>query len=227
MHRVRRAGASAGAALALAWLAAWLLAACTPIDRYKLKTIFFTGVPPYGSVPVEEDEAQAAAPTLQRSQRRGGVVVVAGRYSHGPYANNACFECHETSGSGGLRGFGRQEAAQGAIAAAGAISGKLRAPMGELCAECHPSHSPAAAAEAGLWVHGPVSSGYCVVCHGGHSALAAPLLHQPGDQLCAGCHTEAHGGEAARAEQAACGSCHNAHFGKDNRLLTADYREPW
>lgn len=216
-----------------AWRAPWLLLACAlgaclltgcnPVTRYKVLTFFFTGVPPMGEEEKDEEETQVV---VARVEKKRSVVVQATRYTHGPYASNQCFLCHETSASGGFRGFGKKQEA--AKAGAGQVSGKLVAPVGELCAGCHESKSVASAYQAGLWVHGPVSTGYCVLCHGPHAGPEPYMLLKKADALCTECHAE--GLVSKRAEHQEmrdCLKCHNAHLGRDSRLLRAEYREVW
>lgn len=208
---------------------------CTPVDRHKVLTFFFTGVPPLGSEDKEDAEERQRREDAGKSkllrlvqvqvnkQRR---AVQSGRYTHGPYASNQCNLCHETSASGGFRGFGKREGAR--TAKAGAVSGKLVAPMAELCGGCHTSKSIAAAYQTGLWVHGPVSTGYCVLCHGPHAGPEPYLLLKKANELCQDCHKEGLIFSASlHADKTDCMQCHNAHLGKDSRMLRADYREAW
>lgn len=205
-------------------LAALLLAGCNPVTRYKVLTFFFTGVPPMGEEEKDEEEDRPAV--VAKVEKKRSVVVKATRYTHGPYASNQCNLCHETSASGGFRGFGKKKEA--AVAAAGQVSGKLVAPMGELCAGCHESKSVASAYQAGLWVHGPVSTGYCVLCHGPHAGPEPYMLLQKADALCTECHAEGLVfNRVEHKEMRDCLKCHNAHLGKDSRLLKAEYREAW
>jgi len=211
-------------------LAALLLGGgCNPVTRHDILTFFFTGVPPLGSEEKDEDEdkpALAQGPTVIKKR---SITVVSPRFTHGPYAANQCYQCHETSASGGYRGFGKKAEAQGALAKAGAVSGKLVLPVAELCPTCHIGKSPARAYQAGLWVHGPVSSGYCVLCHGPHAGPEPAFLSVKADALCLECHG---GGQVSTTRQehqplAECLKCHNPHFGKDNRLLKTAYTEAW
>lgn len=202
-----------------------LVTGCNPVTRYKVLTFFFTGVPPMGEEEKPDDEAK---PVLAKVEKKRSVVVKSTRFTHGPYAANECYQCHEVSGSGGFRGFGKKEEAAASVAKAGAVSGKLVAPMGELCSGCHDSKSPAKAHAAGLWVHGPVSTGYCVLCHGPHAGTEPYMLLKKTNALCMECHTEGLVfNRTAHKDKKDCISCHNAHLGKDSRLLKADYREAW
>lgn len=219
--------------LAIGWLGG--MTACTPVDRHKVLTFFFTGVPPLGAEDKEAEEERQRREEAGKSeilrlvqvqvnkQRR---AVQATRFTHGPYASNQCNLCHETSASGGFRGFGKKEGAQ--TAAAGQVSGKLVAPVGKLCVGCHTGKSMQEAEAAGLWLHGPVSTGYCLLCHAPHASPERYHLLKKPDALCIECHTE--GLMSLRAEHEAtrdCLQCHNAHLGKDSRMLRADYREAW
>jgi predicted CXXCH cytochrome family protein len=205
-------------------IAVWMTG-CAPVARYRVQTFFFTGVPPMGQ---EEKEEEQAKQLVVKVVMKRSVVVSATRFTHGPYALNACYLCHETSESGGFRGFGQKKEAAGSLAKAGAVSGKLVAPMGELCASCHDNKSPAKAHAAGLWVHGPVSTGYCVLCHGPHAGSEQHMLPKNADALCQECHAEGLVfNRAAHKDRNDCSACHNAHLGKDSRLLKADYKEAW
>jgi predicted CXXCH cytochrome family protein len=205
-------------------LAITFVAGCTPVARYKVLTFFFTGVPPMG----EEEKEEEFKPVVAKVVKKQSVLVKATRFTHGPYAANECYQCHEVSGSGGFRGFGKKEEAAGSIAKAGIVPGKMVAPMGELCGGCHDSKSPAKAEKAGLWVHGPVSTGYCVFCHGPHAGPEPYMLLKPADALCVECHAAGLVfSPAVHKDRKDCTACHNPHLGKDSRLLKADYRELW
>ncbi len=79
---------------------------------------------------------------IGKTERARSVAVRATRFSHGPYAANECYQCHEISASGGFRGFGKQEEAAGSLAKAGIVPGKMVAPWNELCVGCHTSKKP-------------------------------------------------------------------------------------
>lgn len=212
-----RAWRALAGVLAVGLLIGPVLGGCTPTTRYSVLTVFFTGVPPPGSKPAEETPlAVAPQPTVARRT----VVVKASQYSHGPFATNQCFLCHQTSASGGLRGFGKQQAAQGSLAKSGAVSGQLVAPLGELCIGCHVDAAPEAALAAGQWVHGPVTTGNCTLCHSAHAAPEPFLLRQAADALCTSCHADGLLAESeAHASRGDCLGCHDPHWGGDRRLL--------
>ncbi len=200
------------------------LTGCNTVTGHKVLTFFFTGVPPLGEKEKPDEETKPVAGiTKQRA-----VIVKATLYSHGPYAANECFRCHEVSASGGFRGFGKKEEAAGALAKPGIVPGKMVAPLLELCIGCHDTKSPLRAANKGLEVHGPVSAGYCIVCHAPHAGPEPFMLLKKPDELCVECHARGMVfNQIAHKEKRDCITCHNPHLGKDHRLLKADYRETW
>jgi len=146
---------------------------CDRYAKHKVLTFFFTGVPPLdegGKGPEKEMEAAKKAEQGPR-QRKRRPFVEATRFSHGPYASGACYLCHETSETGGFRGFSKEAKAAGSIAKPGIVPGELVAPLRELCVGCHETKSPESARRNGLWVHGPVS---------GIGAKERPLGPRPG-----------------------------------------------
>jgi len=243
--RCVRAGSGVQKAL-VPFLAATLvltaLAGCDRLSRHQVMTFFFTGVPSLE----EQDRMEAAAreeakkpkqakksketvaAASAKLERARSVAVRATRFSHGPYAANECYQCHEVSASGGFRGFGKQEGAAGSLAKAGIVPGKMVAPWNELCVGCHAGKKPEQAYRSALWVHGPVSNGYCIVCHAPHASPEPYLLLKKPDELCAECH--AAGlivNKAMHKDRADCTVCHNPHVGKDSRLLKAEHEEAW
>lgn len=208
---------------------------CDRLSRHKVLTIFFTGVPSIEEQDRVRAEAREAAKhpekvAVQQAEpkKKRAMVVKPTRFSHGPYAANKCYLCHEVSASGGFRGFGKKEEAAGALAGAGIVPGKMVAPLHELCSGCHVSKSPAKARQAGLWVHGPVSTGFCTLCHGPHAGPERYMLLKAADALCVECHGAGQiFSRAAHQDRRDCTACHNAHVGKDSHLLKADYLELW
>lgn len=218
------------------------LAGCDRLSRHKVMTFFFTGVPSLEEQDKMKEAAREEAKKPKearkpketvtvasaKSERARSVAVRATRFSHGPYAANECYQCHEISASGGFRGFGKQEEAAGSLAKAGIVPGKMVAPWNELCVGCHTSKKPEKAYQTGLWVHGPVSNGYCIVCHAPHASPEPYLLLKKPDELCAECH--AAGlifNKAMHKDRADCTACHNPHVGKDSRLLKVELEESW
>ncbi|MEK7394732.1 MAG: hypothetical protein AAB214_19410, partial [Fibrobacterota bacterium] len=143
---------------------------CDRYARHKVLTFFFTGVPPLDEGKNAPQKARAAEKTAagEGKQPKRRSVIKATRFSHGPYASGACYLCHQTSETGGFRGFAKEAKSTGSIAKPGIVPGKLVVPLRELCAGCHETKSPERARREGLWVHGPVSAGLCTQCHGPH-----------------------------------------------------------
>ncbi len=87
----------------------------------------------------------------------------------------------------------------------------------QLCYTCHKEYS---ALEA--WVHGPVATGNCLLCHEPHKAKNASLLRKPVPELCYQCHEEQairqikNHGEASYAR---CTDCHEGHASTARGLL--------
>jgi len=226
--RGRRSSAPLLAALLSALLAAAFFAGCDRYARHRVLTFFFTGVPPLDDGKKGAEKARAEKPPGEKAPPKRRPVVVATRFSHGPYASGACYYCHQTSETGGFRGLGKKEEAKGALAKGGIVPGKLVAPLRELCVGCHETKSAAAAARAGLWTHGPVAAGYCTACHAPHAGPEPFFLAKKAEAVCAGCHAGGFIRNATLHEgKTDCLSCHNPHFGRSASLLAAEHRETW
>ena len=111
--------------------------------------------------------------------------------SHGPYAARLCDACHE----------------RGATNA-------LVAPPDELCSRCHTIPLDK------TYMHGPLTSGGCLVCHEPHDSRYPSLLVSDSGTFCLKCHDP---DTVAKIEGHAdlnenCTTCHDAH-GSDNQFL--------
>jgi predicted CXXCH cytochrome family protein len=108
---------------------------------------------------------------------------------HGPYAAKLCDACH----------------AKGATNA-------LAPPADELCAQCHTIKTDK------KFMHGPLVSGGCLVCHDPHSSRY-PYLLVSDSGSCLDCHDRE---AVARIEghriDSNCTTCHDAH-GSDTKYL--------
>jgi predicted CXXCH cytochrome family protein len=169
-----------------------LLASCDEVERHKALTFFFDGVPPLRT---ERPEAQAVG---LKDSRAADKAPAGGWHIHEPVKN--CTLCH-----GALRRAG----------AAGKV--QLVAEVPQLCFTCHKEYS---ALEA--WVHGPVATGNCLLCHEPHKAQNEFLLRKAVPDLCYQCHEE----QAIRliknhAEESytRCIDCHEGHAGTTRSLL--------
>ena len=124
---------------------------------------------------------------------------------HGPYAAKLCDSCHDSQ-----------------------ATNALVVPAEQLCFRCH----QLGAAKA--YVHGPLASGGCLVCHDPHRSANRYLLVSASDTFCLQCHdrgslsrlgaasaggvettagVDGHAGDAAN-----CTECHEAHM-SDRRYL--------
>ncbi len=170
---------------------------CSPTARHSVLDFLIDGVPPY--LPPEERarvakeaaerEAEAAAAEKQRRSARYRPVERLSRFVHGPYAARECASCHELQASSGFREVERGLAVDLSSADALAEGGRLRAPLVELCTKCHTEYAPDDPGNAGLWLHGPVGTGWCVTCHEPHSSPHPQLLRaSPSARLCGACH---------------------------------------
>ncbi|MBI5739745.1 MAG: hypothetical protein HZA16_03400 [Nitrospirae bacterium] len=111
-------------------------------------------------------------------------------YQHGPYAAKMCNGCH-------IQGTNR-----------------FVASIEELCVRCHEFRMDK------QWIHGPLASGGCRVCHDPHSSRQRYLLVSKSEEFCLHCHDEKAiaRNEAHKDVDTDCTSCHNAHM-SDRRYL--------
>jgi predicted CXXCH cytochrome family protein len=179
-----------GRVLGLILIAATL--ACSQPQRHAVIDFVFDGVPPYLT---PEEKAVAAMEAAQREEEASIEASLKGkrqlrklaRFTHGPFAAKECTLCHDLTTASGFRGLGGGGGERSAVDLAEA--GRLRMPVNELCVHCHTDFTLDAPGNDGLWLHGPVASGWCVLCHEAHSALYPSLLaSEPTARLCGRCH---------------------------------------
>jgi len=169
-----------------------LLASCDETERHKALTFFFDGVPPLRT---ETSDAQTAG---LKDNRAADKAPAGGWHIHEPVKN--CTLCH-----GELRRTTSSRKVQ------------LVAEVPQLCFTCHKEYS---ALET--WVHGPVATGNCLLCHEPHKTKNEFLLRKPVPELCYQCHEEqairmikGHG----EASYARCIDCHEGHASTTRGLL--------
>ncbi len=88
-----------------------------------------------------------------------------------------------------------------------------------LCYECHDMPQGGKG-----WVHGPVASGQCVICHEPHRSVNKYLLKKPEPQICYQCHEETSLKTLPGHDQASfqtCLDCHAGHNSFAKHLLKA------
>jgi len=111
---------------------------------------------------------------------------------HGPYAAKLCNACHNESGGNAMV-----------------------APPDQLCFRCHALKLDKA------YIHGPLASGDCLVCHDPHSSPYKPLLISQSDSFCFHCHDASDIAKStghANLEEP-CTTCHDAHMSNQQYLL--------
>jgi predicted CXXCH cytochrome family protein len=136
---------------------------------------------------------RAAAATAPAGGAPGAAVPAAVTpHDHGPYAARMCGACHEA-----------------------AATNALVAPKDQLCFRCHELRMDR------KYVHGPIASGGCLVCHDPHSSPYRYLLVSDSDSFCFHCHDHAAVAAAPGHEgvESGCTGCHDAHASDTKYLL--------
>jgi predicted CXXCH cytochrome family protein len=127
-------------------------------------------------------------------KKRGSETApaAASRYrEHGPYAAKQCEACHVRA------------------------TNRLVLPNEELCFRCHTLDVRK------RYLHGPLASGGCTVCHAPHGSIHPYLLVSEPKEFCFHCHDRvALVNRGAHGEtETQCTACHDAHGSDDPNLL--------
>ena len=111
---------------------------------------------------------------------------------HPPFAEKQCDSCHDR-----------------------AMTNNLVAPKEELCFICHDFPTDK------KYVHGPLASGGCLVCHDPHSSKFPKLLVAESGTFCLYCHDRAAipKDESHVRTDIQCITCHDAHMSDKKYLL--------
>jgi predicted CXXCH cytochrome family protein len=179
-------------------LACLALASCDEVERHRVKTFFFDGVPP---LPSQTSETQTSDPN---GAAPAGASATGGWYVHEPLQD--CTQCHA---SRRRASFSRDV--------------QLVAPIPQLCLTCHEEYATLSG-----WVHGPVVTGECLFCHEPHKTRYPGLVTGPTPDLCYQCHDpEALGlvENHAQPSYAQCLECHEAHAAASRYLLRRTFLE--
>jgi predicted CXXCH cytochrome family protein len=97
----------------------------------------------------------------------------------------------------------------------------LVAPVPELCYGCHKEYISLEG-----WVHGPVATGNCLLCHEPHKTDNKFLLSKPIPELCCQCHEARSLKSVANhsdESHAHCNDCHDGHASPGRMLLKQDF----
>jgi len=198
---------------------------CNEYTRYRVLTFFFTGVPEPGAEAKKEEVPKGM--TLKEYLKKG-LTSRTVPFLHGPYASQQCYQCHSTTKSAALRSVVRMKQKKGlGFKAATEVAERLVKPVTELCVDCHAEKSVESAYNKGLWVHGPVSSGMCTVCHHPHTSRYPYMLRKgKARDMCRSCHAKGYIMESEdHKKDKDCTECHNPHIGKNRFLLKKDFDE--
>ncbi len=193
------------------------VAACSSERRYKVMDFLFDGVPDPNASPTEVELYGPVAPDIHdlSSEQRLGMLAVQTQqrvvYTHKPVEEKLCSECHKETQRGG--------SGAGNSAWMGGLP-EFVVPLAQLCQKCHePPTAP--------FVHGPVATGECYVCHYAHQSPYPHLVRQERTEyLCAACHSEELFVTADRHQEWAhvdCSVCHDPHVGDNEFLLRPDW----
>jgi predicted CXXCH cytochrome family protein len=174
-----------------------LLFSCSASKHYRLLSFFFDGVPSPADTLATPGDTMNVTENLFITEERTLIVSRPDSLKtiyHYPYSESECSYCHVENSPA-----------------------ELTARQPDLCYMCHDDF-----ANNYNYQHGPVSGGYCTMCHHPHSSTNTYLLIRRGNELCLFCHTDDQKGpddihEGLEDEE--CLSCHNPHGGDDNYLI--------
>jgi predicted CXXCH cytochrome family protein len=221
MRHIRKA-AGVAVMVCVAALVASLNQGCSKVTRYKIKTFFFTGVPPLEDEAIDQVKRPHTLETLVRMEKQRPKIVL---YSHTPYAQGLCAKCHQMPGGTSFRIVGNKKGAA-VFRKGGGMPGPLRKPKNELCVMCHTFFTPATAKKMSLWLHAPKTEAGCNVCHDPHQSKFPNQMHQKPSALCVSCHPRCpHLDTYDMREVDDCLTCHNPHVGRNRMMLRQDFKE--
>ncbi|NOX97085.1 MAG: hypothetical protein GXO98_03285 [Nitrospirae bacterium] len=166
-----------------------LLGGCSPAARYKIARVIFDGVPSPSSGKME---GKAKSPTGKNQEKPGVPSPKPSSpifYTHYPYAEGSCDNCHNSQ-----------------------ASNQLLAKGNKLCLTCHND------VLTGAKVVHPPAEADCLICHEPHRSKNANLLKQPVEALCFSCHDKKDM-EEKHGQIILCTNCHNPHQSKEEYLL--------
>jgi len=173
---------------------------CDEVQRRRLLTFFFEGVPSAESQ-LQPTTSVVNTRVLPAGSPPGKADTPVGRQRQGSRHAPAreCVTCHASS----FRQYERQ----------------LVAPVPQLCHNCHAGREI-----QGEQVHGPVAVGECTVCHNPHQSGYVHLQAAPQPELCFRCHVQDDMATIPghqQMEDTICTDCHDPHSSGREKLLKA------
>ncbi len=195
---------------------------CDRASRYKVKTFFFTGVPPLEGGENERARMPHTLALLAPAEKQRPKFLL---YSHTPYAQGNCAKCHQVPAGLRFRMVGDKKEPP-VFRKGGGMPGPLLKPKTELCTMCHDDFAPEKARQMHLWFHSPKPEGDCGVCHDPHQSRFPNQMRLKPAKLCRSCHQRCPSLDAyGMNEVDDCLICHNPHFGRDRMMLKRDFKE--
>jgi predicted CXXCH cytochrome family protein len=145
----------------------------------------------FDGVPEPKQKTQAATPGAVHAQAEQGGPRFA-LYQHAPYAAKECDSCHDRN-----------------------RTNSLIVPKDQLCYNCHDFPLDK------KYVHGPLVSGGCLLCHNPHSSPNPFLLVSAPNVFCFNCHDRdaIPRDEPHTRTDVQCTFCHDAHMSVKKYLL--------
>lgn len=180
-----------------AFLLMCLCLGCNDVERHRVLTFFFEGVPP---VDHEFWPVQVATSKRIKDYRESGGGVTtsfrSGQERGSDHPARDCNKCHRSSGRSGRR---------------------LVEPPPGLCYSCHEDHKA-----KGEYLHGPAIAGECLFCHESHRSRYVHLQKAPVPDLCYRCHRREDMPTIVDHEdklETICTDCHDPHASSMKKLL--------
>jgi predicted CXXCH cytochrome family protein len=172
----------------------FVLVACSSKRSIRVISFFFDGIPVKDSALVVNNSQSNTDTSNTDILRPDPIDSYSGFTVHYPYKEKDCFSCHDEKSKS-----------------------ELILPQPELCYTCHEDFSTKY-----KYVHGPVASGYCTICHNSHMSKEKKLLIRTGQQICLFCHESAPLFKSETHKDildTECTLCHNPHGGEDRFVL--------
>lgn len=171
---------------------------CSVEKRYNVLSFFFDGIPvPSSLQQLDSLKLSMRDNSLFAWDSLGSIrrrKVEAARFFHAPYTEEECLSCHKEQ-----------------------FTSNLIKPVEVLCFDCHEKFK-----EPHVFVHGPVASGNCVLCHDPHYSPYPMRAPRVGDALCNFCHEEIDTTTVQEHKKIViddCIDCHDPHFSEESNFL--------